>query len=403
MKLTVIGRTSIREIQRAPIRSALTILGVVVGVASVIAMVSIGNGARLKIAKSILDLNANLVTLSAIPTLESNFSKESSAETLTSEDYLAVRASSLPIAALTRLSIVSGADALARGRHLSVDVFGLDAEADAILNQATIAGAFFSPQDVESASAVCLLTTSLASELFQLESPIGKLITIRGSPFLIVGVVEDEKVPGLRTVELKDLSVYVPVTSLLRRLDRTLPVSFLVRVLSAEDMQYVESQLRRFMEERRGLRRVDFVTSTVTGTIEAYTESTKSLTIMLAAIGSISLIVGGIGIMNIMIVSVTERTREIGIRLALGTKRRDIFFNFILEAVLLSVVGGMVGTVVGLALGLFVVHLNSWPISISIGSILAAFGLSVAVGAFFGYYPARRAASLGPLAAIRGV
>jgi putative ABC transport system permease protein len=322
-------------------------------------------------------------------------------DSLTLEDYAAIR-SEVPGVGLTTVQLQAGInEAKGNGRRSNASVMGIDADGLAVLRRVVVQGAPFGRSDIDTAGSVCLISQTVAQALFGYADPVGERIQLQRIPFVVIGVVRDEQGASFLGGGRGDNSIFVPYTSLLRRITPRTHITILVKAQDPAQVGAVQQRIADLMEIRRGTRKAEFMSGNAAETVEAYMEGTKAMTLLLGAIGSISLLVGGIGIMNIMLVSVTERTREIGIRLAIGTRGRDVLRQFLIEATILSVIGGIIGILLGVGVATAITMANDWPTRVTLTSVLGAFLCSAAVGVFFGYYPARQAARLDPIQALR--
>jgi putative ABC transport system permease protein len=412
MNLWIILKVALRSLRRTLLRSSLTALGIIIGVASVIAMVSIGNGAKAQVEEMLSKLDSNRLTLHAIPPFAEMFNPKGyrapgRKEGLTIEDYRAMRAE-LPILGLSTPQFYSnsGGTVQANGRSSSSRVIGIDTDGFNLYSRVLSSGTSFGDSDVERAASVCLISDFMRQTLFPDKDPIGEPLRISGIPFIIIGVMADGEADPYQSMMGGgggDTQVYVPYTSLLLRLDRNAEngMSIILKPKLPSQLGRLQEQVNDLMERRRGSRTMNFMTGNMTQAIEAFNESSRTMTLLLAAVGGISLLVGGVGIMNIMLVSVTERTREIGIRLAIGTRGRDVLRQFLIEAVILSLLGGMMGILLGIGVAHAITSFNGWPTEVTLSSIVAAFLCAAGIGIFFGFYPARQAARLDPVEALR--
>jgi len=403
----IIVRVALRSLRRTMLRSGLTALGIIVGVAAVIAMVSIGNGARAQVESVFAGLDSNQLIVTAM-TPRSQWKLGVPAplprgDGLTVEDDIAINRE-IPGVALTSVQVFASTvtEAKAHGRRSDITVMGLDSGGTALIGGRLVSGTDFGPFDVKGVASVALISEFVSENLFADEDPVGRLIHIQNSPFTIIGVMADryraDPAKGLIT---GDTSVILPYTTLLRRLSPNASMGIVVKADDPTQLGFLQQQVTDLLEKRRGRRKAEFTTGNVAEVVRASQEGSKTMTLLLGAVGGISLLVGGIGIMNIMLVSVTERTREIGIRLAIGTRGRDVLQQFLIEAMILSVIGGTIGVVLGVGAANVITYVNGWPTQVSIESIIGAFLCSAAVGIFFGYYPAREAARLDPIEALR--
>ncbi|MFZ1901662.1 MAG: ABC transporter permease [Azonexus sp.] len=387
------------------LRTALTMLGMVIGVGAVVIMMAIGQGAQYAVQQTIGTMGANLyIVLSGSFTTAGVRSGAAGGPTLTVADAEAIGeldgvANVAPTHQGTR-QLVYGS------QNWSATVVGttpsyLEARSWNIVN-----GAAFSDSDVRSSTRVALIGKTVAENLFGIDDPVGKTMRIQQNPFIVIGVLgaKGQNLDGRD----QDDTVIIPLTTAQRKVFGT-PFLGSVRMImvqaeSAEAMPKVEADMTALLRQRHRLREGqpdDFFMRNLSAAAETQAETTRTMSILLGAIASISLLVGGIGIMNIMLVSVTERTREIGIRMAIGARERDILMQFLLEAVMISLAGCLLGLLLGIGSALLVNAVTSMVIVISGSSVLVAFGVAAAVGIFFGFYPAQKAARLDPIEALR--
>ncbi|MBI3887055.1 MAG: ABC transporter permease [Opitutae bacterium] len=400
MRLLSTIKVSLRALRRNALRSVLTALGIIIGVAAVIAMVSIGNGAKAQVEASIASLGQNIISV-----FPGNFTAGGvrggfgTASTLTVEDALAIRHE---IAGVVNLSpeMRDRAQILAHGLNWNTLVVGEDVSYLDIRIWPVAAGAMFSEADVRSAAKVCVIGQTVADQLFQGQDPVGQTLRIRNIPFKVVGLLARK---GFNYFgQDQDDAVIIPYTSHLKRLARRPFLnSIVIQAASPDQMARIQQDITDLLLQRRNGREQDFTVRNQLELAQAATATTKTMTVLLGAIAGVSLVVGGIGIMNIMLVSVTERTREIGIRLAVGAHGRDVLLQFLTEAIILSSMGGALGVVLGVGSSQLISRLNHWPVLVSADAILGAVAFSAVIGVFFGFYPARKAAELDPIEALR--
>jgi putative ABC transport system permease protein len=397
-------RLAFRALRRNPLRSLLTGLGLIIGVGSVIALISFGNGAKARIEERIADLGENLLLV--FPGsfrqggVRSGWGGRSS---LKPEDATAI-ARDVPGVVGVSAEVRSRSQVLSAGRNWNTLVLGESPDFPALRNWRIARGAMFDARDVERIAKVAVVGQTIVDQLFpDGRDPLGQIVRLGQVPFRIVGVLAARGF-SLNGQDQDDV-VIIPYTSHLRRISRRDYVnSIIVQVQDAAQLGFVEQQIGDLLFTRHRLDdedEPDFTLRSQVEIVERATAATETMTLMLSAIAGVSLVVGGIGIMNIMLVSVTERTREIGIRLAIGAHDRDVLRQFLWEAVLLSLGGGLIGVLVGILGSRVLAALNGWPVDVTATSIFAAVGFSAAVGIFFGYYPARRAARLDPIEALR--
>jgi putative ABC transport system permease protein len=400
MRFANIIKVALRALRRSAMRSILTALGIIIGVAAVIAMVSIGNGAKSQVEASIASLGQNLINVfPGSMTSGGMRGGWGSASSLTVEDAVAIQREVAGVAAITP-EMRDRSQVLANGLNWNTSVLGEDISYLDIRLWSLADGEMFTEADVRSGTKVCVIGKTVAAQLFPDMDPIGQNIRVRNIPFKIVGVLSAKGFNYFGSDQ--DDVMIIPYTSFLKRLARRPNLnSILVQASSPDVMARVQQDITDLLQQRRNGREPDFTVRNQQELAEAATATTKTMTVLLGAIAGVSLIVGGIGIMNIMLVSVTERTREIGIRLAVGAHGRDVLTQFLVEAIILSVMGGILGVLLGIGASQLVSHLNNWPVLISTNAIIGAVSFSAAIGVFFGFYPARKAAQLDPIEALR--
>jgi putative ABC transport system permease protein len=401
MRFTNIIRVALRALRRNAMRSVLTALGIIIGVGAVITMVSIGNGAKSLIEAQVAALGTNIVTV-----FPGSFSSSGgfrggfgSSVSLTPEDADAI-ASDVPNIDGISPEVRDRSQVLANGLNWSTSVYGVGPDYPYIRNWNILVGGMFEDQEVKTLAKICVIGRTVAEQLFPNEDPIGQTLRIRNLPFRVTGVLAPKGFSV--TGQDQDDVVLIPYTSHMRRVSRRTSVSAILIQASAPDkLDKVKQDVEDLLTQRRRGREPDFTVRTQEEIAAARTETSKTMTLLLACIAGVSLLVGGIGIMNIMLVSVTERTREIGIRLAIGAHGKDVLTQFLIEAVLLSALGGIIGVTLGIAASELVAHYVGWPVLVSTVSVVVAVAFSALVGVFFGYYPARKAAQLDPIDALR--
>jgi putative ABC transport system permease protein len=404
MRLASTFKIAGRALRRNKLRSALTALGIIIGVGAVIAMVSIGNGAKAQVESQIASLGENVILIFSGSTTSSGIRTGwGGAGTLKIEDAEAIRRE---IPAVTRVSeeVVSTAQVSAGNQNWFTRIYGESADYFELRQWAITDGAPFTDQDVRSANKVCVVGRTTATQIYGSEDVIGQVLRIKGVPFVITGVLASKGLSPQGTDQ--DDIVIMPFSSAMKRVmgGGTTLRNINAQVASSAELPGAQQQIIELLRQRhniRGGKDDDFTVRTQEEIAATATATSRVMTWLLGAIASVSLIVGGIGIMNIMLVSVTERTREIGVRLAVGAHGRDILTQFLIEAVSLSSLGGIIGIILGLGLSQLVSVVAHWPILISITSIVFSFFFSAAVGVFFGFYPAREASRLDPIEALR--
>jgi len=387
------------------LRTFLTMLGMVIGVSAVILMLAIGQGAQQRVQASIASMGSNLfIILSGSVTSGGVRMGGGATPTLTLADAQALE--ELPSVVAVAPTSPGTAQIVYGSNNWSTQVSGTTPGFLIVRDWPLSSGAVFTESDIRSATRVALLGQTVATNLFGDEDPVGKTIRIKNSPYLVLGLLsaKGQSLDGRD----QDDTVVVPVTTAQRKLFGSQfggAVRFImVQAESDEAMPAVERSMNELLRQRHRIREGadnDFSVRNLTALANTAAETAQVMSLMLGAIASVSLLVGGIGIMNIMLVSVTERTREIGIRMAIGARSRDILLQFLLEAIIISVIGCMIGVVLGVGGALLVGRFADMPVLITITPILMAFAVAASVGVFFGYYPARKAASMRPIDALR--
>jgi len=386
-------------------RSGLTMLGIIIGIGSVIAMISIGQGAKGNIESSIESLGSNLINVTS--GVQRDFGTgisagRGSAQSLTLEDADAI-ITEIPTAQAVSPELSSRYQITARGTNTNTQVLGTTASYPTVRNVQIESGSFISDQSIRTLGKVAVLGPSVRDDLFgEGVDPIGQTIRIRGINFKVIGVTASK---GGSSFNNQDDIVFIPISTAQRFLTGSNYVSSIgVQAVSQESMTDLQTQITALLLDKHNISDptlADFSTLNQADIVATASSVTDTFTILLGSVAGISLIVGGIGIMNMMLTTVTERTREIGLRKAIGAKSKDINNQFLTEAVLLTFSGGIIGIIVGWVTSLLVSHFGGIATSISFFSILLAFGVSAAIGIVFGYYPARRAARLNPIEALR--
>ena len=403
MKFESTFKIAFRALRRNKLRSVLTALGIIIGVGAVIAMVSIGNGAKAQVEQQIASLGENVILIFSGSVTSSGIRTGwGSAGTLKIEDAEAIRREVPGVIAVSE-EVISTRQVSAGNQNWFTRVYGESPEYFDIRQWPLSDGASFTGQDVRSSNKVCVIGRTTASQVFGSEDPIGQVLRIQGVPFLVTGILTPKGLSPQGTDQ--DDIVIMPYTSAMKRVIGGSTLRGInVQVASPNDLAPAQEQITELLRQRHNIRAGrddDFTVRNQQEIAETATATSRIMALLLGAIASVSLIVGGIGIMNIMLVSVTERTREIGVRLAVGAHGRDILTQFLIEAVTLSVIGGAIGILLGLGASRMLSVFAHWPTLISIPSIIAAFFVSAAVGIFFGFYPAREAARLDPIEALR--
>ena len=394
---------ALRALRRNKMRSMLTALGIIIGVASVVAMVSVGNGAQARITSQVSALGQNLLTVFAGSKKSGGVNSGlGSASAITLEDASAIQREVPDVAAVSPEVSVT-AQAIANGRNWSTTVVGESQDYLRIRDWKLAAGSMFNESDIRSAAKIAVIGSKTANELFGPLNPVGQSVRIKNIPFTIVGLLES-KGAGMGGANQDD-RLLIPYTTAMKRItgDRYLR-SVNVEIRSSERMDIAQQQITSLLRQRHRLtsdQSDDFNIFNQKEIADTVNSISKIITLLLGSIAGISLVVGGIGIMNIMLVSVTERTREIGIRIAVGAQPGDIRLQFLIEAVTLSLLGGLIGVLCGVGVSHLVGMFADFKAVVSSGSIILAFGVSSVIGIFFGFYPAHKAAALDPIVALR--
>jgi putative ABC transport system permease protein len=402
MRLSGLIKTAGKSILRNRVRSLLTMLGIIIGVASVIVMVAIGEGAQLQIRQQIEAMGTNVLTVRPGPAQQGRGGVRvtTTRQMLTLQD--AERLSGIPgIAAVSPVARTSGRLVGGAG-NWQTSALGVTADYLIVRDWELEDGVMFTPQDIQSAAKIMVIGRTVANELFPGQDPIGATIRIGNLPVRVTGVLRER---GHNMDDDQDDIVLLPVTTVMRRINGTRFINTIM--ISAVTMGEIPEVQARVEEALRVSRRLgpndddDFSVRNQSDMMERATETARVMTMLLGAIAGVSLVVGGIGIMNIMLVSVTERTREIGIRMAVGAREGDILMQFLIESIVLSVTGGMIGVALSVVLIWVMNDVVGLASVFAPGMMLVSLGFSGVVGVFFGFYPARKAARLNPIQALR--
>jgi putative ABC transport system permease protein len=392
-----------RSILDNKLRTLLTMLGVIIGVAAVLVMVALGEGARAQIRDRIENLGTNLIVVTPGAMRQAGVSQGAQTfNRLTLEDAEKLARESPYLAAVSPV-VMTRTQVLGGGGNWRVSIYGVDASYRDIRDWDVASGRFFDAADVRTMRRVAVLGRTVAEALFPGEDPVGRPVQLRNVPFEIVGVLEAKGQTAEGTDQ--DDVVLAPYTTVHNRLSgRSFIGQILAMTFTPADVAPAQEDVRAILREAHRLAEYDdddFTVRDQTQIAEAAQGTTEVMTVLLASIAGVSLVVGGIGIMNIMLVSVTERTREIGLRLALGARGSDVLTQFLVEAVVMSAAGGAIGIAAGFGGAALLERLTGWATVIAPATIGLALGFAAAVGIFFGYYPARRAAALDPIEALR--
>jgi putative ABC transport system permease protein len=402
MSIIMTFRIALKALNRNKLRTTLTMLGMIIGVGAVITMVALGRGAQATIEEQVKSAGTNTININA-----GNFTQggvrqgQGMSSSLTPEDAQALRqVSGIQYVAA---GVNSRGQVIAGNQNWSTQVQGTDVDFQNIRSWPTKYGAFFTPQDVSSAAKVAVLGTIVSDTLFGPDvDPTGQIIRIRNQPFKVIGVMTS-KGQGAFGQDQDDV-IFTPFTTVQKKLQGIQHINNITVSAETPDTAPVAAAISETLRLRHKLAPSDpddFTVRTQEEIASLRTETTRTMTVLLAAIAGVSLVVGGIGIMNIMLVSVTERTREIGLRMAIGARGRDVLLQFLVEAIVISLFGGLIGIALGFALSIGIERFAQWPTSIPADWIGVAFGVAAATGVFFGFYPARKAARLDPIEALR--
>jgi len=396
-------RLALKALRRHVMRTILTTLGVIIGVSAVICTVAIGEGASAQIRTAIANIGANLVWVEAGGVNRNGVRTGSGAtRTLTVADFVAIRdqvstVTNITPQADTRVQLVNG------NQNWNASVRGVSPEYLALKNWPVVRGGMFTEQEIERAAPVCVLGQTVVSMLFGEQDPVSQSIRVQGLPCTVIGVlgVKGQTATG----QDQDDTLLMPYTTVMKKIKGTPWLDdILMSAVSAEAIEPAKAQITELLRIRHHIQpgaTDDFNLRNPTAIAETVAQSARTMEVLLASVASVSLLVGGVGIMNIMLVSVTERTREIGLRMAIGARGRDVLRQFLCEAVILSLGGGACGVLLGVFGTRVIAQMSSWPTRVSGNALVVALAFAAAIGMFFGYYPARRAARLDPIDALR--
>jgi putative ABC transport system permease protein len=403
MSVFMIFRVALKALNRNKMRTALTMLGMIIGVAAVITMVALGTGAQSTIEAQIQSTGTNIIQVSAGNVSQGGVRQgQGNASTLTpadADDIAKVQGVQYSVAGVnTRAQMIAG------NQNWSTTAQGTDVDFPLIRSWNTEYGAFFTPTDVTTAAKVCVLGSVVRDQLFGPDvDPTGQVLRIQQRPFTVAGVMTSKGQSSFG--QDQDDVVFIPYTTVMKKMRGIIFVQQItVSAADADDIDAVADRISSLLRARHKIQPGDpddFLVRTNQELAAARVQSTQTMTSLLAGIAAVSLLVGGIGIMNIMLVSVTERTREIGLRMAIGARGSDVLLQFLVEAVVLCLFGGAIGIALGFGFSEGVTYWQGWPTTVSADAVVIAFGFAAFIGVFFGFYPARKAAALDPIEALR--
>jgi putative ABC transport system permease protein len=407
MSIVEILKIALSALRANKMRSFLTMLGIIIGVASVIVMVSISSGASSQIEKAVASLGTNILTVFPGADFRARREGANSARPLSESDVTAIQ--QLPGVVAVSGSLGSSAQVIYGNVNWSTQVQGVHASFFGIRDWSVTQGREFTSQEARSGAKVAVIGATTAKQLFGNSDPVDARVRINRVPFTIIGVLQAKGQSGFG--QDQDDTVLIPISTMRNRIrgntDVTVPNNvgtLQVQVDSADDLSMVSDEVTDLLRERRHIQPGadnDFMVGNRAEFIRTRTQALNTMSLLLAATGGVALVVGGIGIMNIMLVSVTERTREIGLRMAIGARRRVILSQFLGEATTLCILGGLIGILLGVSISTVMALVGSWPITVNVWTILTAIAASAFVGIFFGFYPARKASLLNPIEALR--
>lgn len=404
MNFTNLLRIALRALNNNKMRGFLTMLGIIIGVASVITMLAIGQGSKRSIRAQISEMGSNMIMIHPGADMRGGVRQDPAAmQSLKLEDYKSIGNEARYVSACSP-SVNSGGQVIFGANNYPTSVYGINSDYLEIRKYSVAEGDMFSEQDVLTSAKVCLVGKTIVDNLFTNgEDPIGKVIRFNKIPFRIIGVLTSK---GYNTMGMdQDDLILAPYTTIQKRvLAITHLQSIYCSAVSEELTEEAEEEISEILRRNHKLREADDDDFNIRSQQELSTmmnSTTDMMTMLLACIAGISLLVGGIGIMNIMYVSVTERTREIGLRMSIGAKGRDILAQFLIEAILISVTGGVIGVILGVGAAWMVKIIAGWPVYVQLYSVVLSFVVCTVTGVFFGWYPARKASSLDPIEAIR--
>jgi putative ABC transport system permease protein len=402
MSIFMTLRIAVKALNRNKMRTILTMLGMIIGVGAVITMVALGKGAQTTIEEQVKAAGTNMININA-----GNFSQggvrqgQGMSNTLMPEDAQALK--QLPGVQYVAAGANTRGQVIAGNQNWSTQIQGTEVDLPLIRSWPTKFGGFFTQQDVNSAAKVAVLGSVVSDTLFGPDmDPTGQMIRIRNQPFKVIGVMASKGQSAMG--QDQDDTIFVPFTTVQKKLQGQQHINNITVSAATPETAPVAAAITEALRTRHKLMPGDpddFMVRTLEEMASVRSETARTMGTLLAAIAGVSLLVGGIGIMNIMLVSVTERTREIGLRMAIGARGGDVLLQFLVEAIVISLFGGLIGIGLGFALSMGIEQFANWPTSIPADWIAVAFGVAAATGVFFGFYPARKAARLDPIEALR--
>ena len=408
MNLLATLRIAFNALRLNKLRSSLTMLGIIIGVGAVITMIAVGAGAQARVQDQIKSLGSNLMLVIPGSTTASGVRLGAGANQNLTEDDAAAIAREVPEVQAAAPSNRGSGQVIAGNNNWATQIYGITPDYMEVREWPLASGRMFEAAEMSGSAKVALIGQTVATQLFGEQDPLDQSIRIRKVPFTVIGVL-DRKGQSMIGQDQDDV-ILVPISTARNRLfgntqGKLRRVGVIqVKVLEDASMKDAEDHIRELLRQRQRTQAGQddaFTVRNLTEILQAQESSSRVMTLLLAAVASVSLLVGGIGIMNIMLVSVTERTREIGLRMAVGARSRDILTQFLVEAVTLSLIGGFLGVLLGVGASLLIAHLAGWATRLSPESILLAVGFSAAIGIFFGFYPARKASQMLPIEALR--
>ncbi len=393
-------KMAVRSLISHKLRTFLTALGIIIGVASVISMISIGEGARKQTLSTISKFGTNIITIKP-GNKKSRHVSTGKVDTLMLKDATFIE-QNIPLITGVAAQVYRSAQLKFGNKNTNTTVRGTGKNYRRLANFEMQKGRYFNQQEINVAKRVCILGATVVKNLFEEANPLGETIKVDGKNFMVIGMTEPK---GALSWFDPDDQIFIPVTTAQKRVFGMNHIQSIdVQASKIEDLEVIKEDITQVLRIRHNIadgKENDFYVQNSSQWLNSWGDAAKTFTYLLGGIAAISLMVGGIGIMNIMLVSVTERTREIGIRKAIGAKKKEILEQFLIESVLISFLGGGAGVLLGMGISEIVSNIGEWETIVSTQSILLAFGFSVGIGIFFGFYPANKAANMNPIEALR--